>query len=115
MTAIDERLRDAHAGVPEPHAETVTRVRVCLEAAMAEPAPQRSRRKLAPLGVAAAVLAVAGAVALAVLPTRLDGPVSTPSAQAAKLCSRAAAPDRFLRALGDVAAIQRSVGAGEIL
>ncbi len=68
MTVLDERLREAHAAVPEPDGETVARVRERLEAAMAEPAPRRSRRRLVLAGTAAAALAIAAAVAIAVPP-----------------------------------------------
>jgi hypothetical protein len=60
---VDERLRDAHARVPDPDPATVARARARLTAALDEaPAPARRRRRLTfalpALALAAAVAAV---------------------------------------------------------
>lgn len=120
---IDDRLRAAHARVRVPDAVTVARARARLDAVIADGAAARRHppRWHAPRWrfalIAAAALAVAGAAVLAFLPTRVDSPVAPPAAQAAKVCFAAASPsspDRCLRALGDVAAAQRTLAAGKV-
>jgi hypothetical protein len=58
---VDERLREAHARIPEPDAATIARARARLAALESTPAPRRRRRftVLVPaLALAAAVIAV---------------------------------------------------------
>jgi hypothetical protein len=113
-TDIDERLRAAHARIPEPDEATTTRARARLDAAMA--APARRRRTRWRVAIPVVVLAAAGgAAALALLPARVDSPIiAPPVAEAARACAGPGAPRRCLHALSDVAAAQRVLASGRV-
>jgi hypothetical protein len=116
-TDVDERLRAAHARVPAPDAAAVARARARLDAAMADKAPRRRAPRWRLALAAATVVAVAGAAAVALLPTRVETPVAPATAEAARACFAAPSagpPRRCLRALGDVAAAQQALAAGEV-
>jgi hypothetical protein len=110
MTEVDDRLRSAHARVPGPDAATTARVLARLEAELAPP-PRRRRRRLI-LAVAVPAAAAVAAM-LALLPGRVETPVTPPPALATCFV-RAGAPQPCLHALADVAAAQRAVGAGRV-
>jgi hypothetical protein len=111
MTEVDDRLRAAHERVPEPDAATTARVLARLEAELAPPPPRRRRRRL--LLAAAVPAAAAVAAALALLPGRVETPVTPPPALAACFV-RSGAPQPCLHALADVAAAQRALGAARV-
>lgn len=74
---VDERLREAHARIPDPDPAVVAAARARLTAAMGEEAPARRRRPLR-LALPAFALAVAAAAAIALLP-RGDAEVAGPA------------------------------------
>lgn len=114
-----DRLREAHAAVPAADAPSTALARARLDAAIDAPARRRRRPALAVRRVLllAAGLAVAGVIAVALVPTRVDGPAHVtpgpaPAVASACLAGPSGSAGSCLQALGAVAGAQRLPGHG---